>query len=86
MPGLKQSGKIANDRLKKHLEKYGYEPMIHTPELWKHTSCNIFFSLVVKHFGVNYSNRQDTENLRDASQLLYPVTTDWTGLKNWNSP
>ena len=56
MPGLKQSGKIANDRLKKHLEKYGYEPMIHTPELWKHTYRDIFFTLVVDNFGIKYPN------------------------------
>ena len=35
MPGLKQAGKIANDRLKKHLAKYGYTPVPRTPALWK---------------------------------------------------
>ena len=33
MPGLKQAGKIANDRLTKHLNKYGYRPCPHTPTL-----------------------------------------------------
>ena len=27
MPGLKQAGRIANGRLKEHLNKYGYHPM-----------------------------------------------------------
>jgi hypothetical protein len=33
MPGLKQAGKIANDRLTKHLGKYGYTPAPRTPAL-----------------------------------------------------
>ena len=33
MPGLKQAGKIAHNRLKTHLEKYGYRPCRHTPAL-----------------------------------------------------
>ena len=51
MPGLKQSGKIVNDRLKKHLSKYGYETMRHTPTLWKHTSHDIVFTLVLESLG-----------------------------------
>jgi hypothetical protein len=30
MPGLKQAGKIANDRLTKHLAKFGYTPVPHS--------------------------------------------------------
>ena len=81
MPGLKQAGKISNDRFKKHLEKYGYEPMRHTPALWKYASHDIVFTLVVDVFGVKYTNRQNTEHLRNGLQLLYPVTTYWTGFK-----
>ncbi len=33
MPGLKQAGKIANERLRKHLAKYGYTPAKRTPAL-----------------------------------------------------
>ena len=55
--------------------------MCHTPALWKHTSRNIVFALVVDNFGVNYSNRKDAEHLGNPLQLLYPVTTDWTVLK-----
>ena len=32
-PGLKQAGKVANDRLQTHLAKYGYKPVPHTPVL-----------------------------------------------------
>ena len=54
MPGLKQAGKIAHDRLKTHLETYVYQPCRHTPALWTHTTRPISFTLVVKDFGVKY--------------------------------
>ena len=28
MPGLKQAGKIANDKLRLHMKKHGYEPCL----------------------------------------------------------
>ena len=45
MPGLKQAGRIANDRLKIHLAKFGYSPVARTPSLWKHATKYICFSL-----------------------------------------
>ena len=33
MPGLKQVGRIANERLVNHLDKYGYAPVRHTSSL-----------------------------------------------------
>ena len=86
MPGLKKAGNISNDHLKKHLENFGYEPMRHTPALWKHASHEIVFTLVVDDFGVKCTNRQDAEHLINALQILYPMTTYWTGSKNWDSP
>ena len=83
MPVLNQSGKISNDRLKNHLESFGYEPVRHTPVLWKHTSSDIVFTLVVDDLGVKYTNRQDMEHLRNAVQILYPVTTYWTRSKKF---
>ena len=55
MPGLKQAGRIANDRLKTHLAQFGYAPIPHTPDLWKHATRDITFSLVVDDSGVKYS-------------------------------
>ena len=52
MPDLKQAWKIANDRFKKNLAKYGYETMHLTPEMWKHPSHDIVFTLIVDNFGV----------------------------------
>ena len=36
MPGLKQAGRIANDRLVKHLTPFSYKPVPRTPSLWRH--------------------------------------------------
>ena len=45
IPGLKQTGRIANYRLIKHLAQFGYAPVRHTPFLWRHeTRDNNFFS------------------------------------------
>ena len=52
--GLKQSVRIANDRLKIHLAQFGYEPVPRTPALWKHATRDITFYLVVDDFGVKY--------------------------------
>ena len=57
MPGLKQSGRIANDRLKYHLAYFGFALVPRTPALWKHTTKPIIFSLVVDDFGVKYTSK-----------------------------
>ena len=54
MCGLPQSGKIENDKLKLHLEKFGYEPAPITPCLWRHQTQPLQFSLVVDDFGIIY--------------------------------
>ena len=52
MYGLKQSGRIANDRLKNHLKASGYVPCKYTPGIFTHVSRNISFALCVDDFGV----------------------------------
>ena len=79
--GPNQAGKISNDCLEKDLRKSGYEIMHHNPDLQKHTSHDIVFTLVVDNFGVNYPNRQDVKHLRNTLQWLYPVTTYLKGSK-----
>ena len=54
MLGLKQAGRIANNRLKAHLAKFGFAPVPRTLALWKHDTKPIFFSLVVDNFGIKY--------------------------------
>ena len=79
MPGLKQVGKIANNRLKKHLAKYGYTPVPRTPALWKHATKSTIFTLVVDNFGIKYESRQYATHLINALKDLYEITVDWTG-------
>ena len=38
MPGLKQAGRIADDRLKIHLSKFGYYSVAQTTSLWKYAT------------------------------------------------
>ena len=78
MPGLKQAGKIAHDRLKIHLEKYGYRQCRHTPSLWKHIIRPISFTLVVGNFGVKYVAKQRLEHLINTLLDQYKIMVDLT--------
>ena len=69
MPGLKQAGKTANYRLKKILKKFGYEPLRHTPAMWKHTSHDM------DDLGAKYTKRQDDNHLRNVLYILNPPVT-----------
>ena len=40
MPGLKQTGRIANDQIKAHLTKFGFAPVPRTPALWHGVGCH----------------------------------------------
>ena len=79
MPGLKQAGRIAHDRLVKHMKQFGYAPCKHTPALWKHDTRPISFTLVVDDFGVKYINKQDLQHLIDTLRQQYTITVDRTG-------
>jgi hypothetical protein len=79
MPGLKQAGRIANDRLQKHLAKFGYSPVPRTPSLRQHDSRPVTFSLVVDDFGVKYVGQEHANHLIYALQQLYQISIDWTG-------
>ena len=79
MPGLKQAGKIANDRLTHNLAQYGYRPKPRTPSLWKHDTRPVGFTLVVDDFGVKYVGNDHFEHLCDALRDLYEIRVDKTG-------
>ena len=70
MPGLKQSGRIANNRLKAHLAQFGFPPVPRTPALCKHATKPIVFSLVVDNFGVKYIGKENADYLIQALQKL----------------
>jgi hypothetical protein len=79
MPGLKQVGRIANDRLQKHLATFGYAPVPRTRSLYKHASRPVTFSLVVDNFGVKSARQEHAEHLINALQQLYEISVNWTG-------
>ena len=79
MPGLKQAGCIANDRLKAHLAQFDFAPAPRTLALWKHNTKPIFFSLIVDNFGVKYIRKENSDHLIQAFQKLYTISIDWTG-------
>ena len=78
MYGLKQAGIIANMELTKHLDKFGYYPVQHTPGLWRHKTRATIFTLVVDNFAIKYVTKQDAEHLLQALRAKYTISTDWT--------
>ena len=79
MYGLPQADNIANDKLKVHLSKFGYEPAPITPGLLWHQTCPLQFSLVVDDFGVKYEIQEDITHLLDAFKKIYNISEDWDG-------
>ena len=77
MYGLPQAGKNANDKLKLHLAKFGYDPAPITPGLWRHQTCPLQFSLVVDAFGIKYERQEDITHLLDAIKKIYKISEDW---------
>ena len=55
MYGLEQAGIISNMELTKHLEKFGYHSVRHTPGLWKHNTREKIFTLVVDDLAIKYA-------------------------------
>ena len=53
MYGLPQAGLLAQELLQKRLAKHEYHQSEIIPDLWKHESRPIMFTLVVDDFGVN---------------------------------
>ncbi|KAI2502091.1 Reverse transcriptase (RNA-dependent DNA polymerase) [Fragilaria crotonensis] len=81
MYGLPQAGRLANDQLIAFLKPHGYAPCPLTPGLWKHTTRDIVFSLVVDAFGIRYTDRADADHLIATLKASYEVSLDWTGTR-----
>ena len=79
MSGLKQAGKIANNKLKSHMILHGYTPVPRTLELRRYVTRSIIFTLVVDNFGIRYSSAHDANHLINTLKELYEITTDWSG-------
>ena len=79
MYGLPQSGRLANQLLKKRLLKHGYFEQPHTPGLFKHVSRPVWFTLVVDDFGIKYVGEDNAKHLLAALQEDYTLDIDWEG-------
>ena len=79
MYGLSQAGKTANDKMKLHLAKIGYETAPIMPGLWRHQTQTLQFSLVVDDFGVKYERQADITHILDALKTIYNISEDWGG-------
>ncbi len=79
MYGLPQSGLLANKLLKKRLNKHGYRQSKLVPDLWKHDTWPIQFTLVVDNFGVKYVGTEHAHHLKNTLKKHYKLTCDWTG-------
>jgi hypothetical protein len=68
MYGLPQASILTNKLLKKRLAKHGYYEQPHTPGLWKHESCPIWFNVAVDDFGIKYIGNKHIQHLYNALQ------------------
>ena len=71
MYGLPQAGRLAHQQLITLLQPRGYYPCKHISGLWRHTTHNTSFELVVDYFGVNYIDRSHEQHLINTLQQHY---------------
>ena len=77
MCGLPQGEKIVNDKLKLHLENFGYDPELIIPGLWQHQTHPLQFSLVVYDFGIKYELQADITHILGALKTIYKISEEW---------
>jgi hypothetical protein len=77
MCGLPQAGKIAYDRLVKHLAIDSYTPCDTTPGLFTHSHRPISFALVVDDFFIKYVGKEHADHLTTCLKKLYTIKLDW---------
>ena len=78
MYGLVNAAHVAQKDIVKLLNANGFIET-NTPQLYKHKTKNIQFSLVVDDFGVKYTDKADAEFLIKAIETEYEVSVDWDG-------
>jgi hypothetical protein len=74
--GLKEAGKLSQDRLVAHLAEYGYKQCRFTPCLFIHESNGAAFTLVVDDFLVKFQNQMAADHLIETLRKLYEITID----------
>jgi hypothetical protein len=78
--GLPQAGKLAQDKLTKHLATHGYHATANTPCLFRHESRPIAFTLVVDDFAIkHHGDGSHLQHLLDALREVYVMTVDEKG-------
>ena len=77
MYGVKESGVINFEELVKKLALFSYHPMKFTPELCKHKTCRITFTLCVDELGVKFFSKADAVHLVNSVKSNYKFTVDW---------
>ena len=81
MYGFPHAVLIAQDPLKKWVEKHGYHQTKVTPGFWKHKLRPIAFSLVVNDFSIKYVGKEHANHLIAALKQDYEFDEDWDGTK-----
>ena len=92
MYGLLHACKIANERLIKRLEPYGYTPSKLTPGLWTHATRSTDFTLVVDNFGIKHTGivihlltaLREQYKITHTTQAHYTVESPWNGITTNN--
>jgi hypothetical protein len=80
MYGLPQAGILANKLLKKRLAIHGYYEQPHTPSLFKHKSCPVWFNLAVDNFSIKNIGDNNLQHLYDALRTeSYDIVEDRVG-------
>ena len=79
MYGLPHAVLIAQQLLKKRLNKQSYKQSPLTPGLWTHAWRPITFSLCVDDFGIKYVGERHARHLRKILQEHYEILEDWEG-------
>ena len=74
--GLPQSGRLANDPLRKRLTLAGYHEVPTTPGLWPHVCCPVQFVLIVDNFGFKYLGRKHADQLLGVLNQHYEMLED----------
>ena len=80
MCGLKNAGRVSKDRLVKHLNSSNFFET-ETPCLFRHSTRDITFCLVVDDFGIKCSTPTDLSFLVDCSSQLCHVKVHPVGTK-----
>jgi hypothetical protein len=81
MYGLPQAGILAQELLKKRLNKHGYYQSPITPGLWRHEFHLISFTLCIDNFGIKYIGREHVEHLSGIPKEHYKCSQDWSGTR-----